>query len=112
MHITLVVDIGDVDTGTVTAPLGQFGANMCCLLGKVFTHPVQQIDAVGIIVAGNELGSLAFKGIFQRSIEEQIHGPAGGVVDDIVLPVLVAPAGIVQVREIEFVDAFPGHQIQ
>ena len=87
--------------------LKQFGP-----VGKALLQPEQQIDPVGVIVAGDELRIQAPLGMLPGGIEQQVHGPPGGGMLGIVGPVAVAPPGIIQMREIEFVDLFRFDQVQ
>ena len=82
------------------------------LLGEILPHPVEEIDAVGIIVAGCEFLVQTALFILPTGVEEQIHGPARQLVLGIVLAVLVAAPGVVEVRKIEAVDAFVLDQLE
>ena len=60
--------------------------------------PTQEIDRVGVIIAGNDLERLARLDRRPGALDQQIHGAAGMVMGGILAPVLVAPAGIDQMR--------------
>ena len=79
---------------------------------KAAGHPVQEIDPVGVVVAGGEFLVQTPPLIVQGGIEEKVHGPAGELVAGVVLAVLVAPPGVVEVGEIEAIDAFVLHQLE
>ena len=106
VHVAEVVDVGDVHAGGIAAPLRELGAHVRLAFGKVPPHPEQQVDAVGIVVAGDELLGQAALLIVPAGVEQQVHRLARGLEMRVVLAVLVAAPGVVEVREVELVDAF------
>ena len=81
-------------------------------LRRVPTHPVEQIDAVGIVVAGDELLVAAVAGVLPGGLENRVHGPAGDTVHHVVTAVAIAPAGVVEVGQVELVYPLVLGQLQ
>ncbi len=77
VDLTEVIDIGNIDAGTVAAPLPQFCRNVLDFIRVMLHDPLQQVDAVGIIVTGNELQIVATLYVPERGLEQQVHGRSG-----------------------------------
>ncbi|MNQ96354.1 hypothetical protein D3C85_1119540 [compost metagenome] len=112
MHVAEVVDIGNVDAAGVAAPLRQALAQGIQLLGIVPRRPLQQVDAVGVVIAGDEFLGRAGTQVGKTGLDQQLHRPARARVAGVAVAMLVAAPGVVEVREVELVDAFVAHQLQ
>ena len=113
VDIAQVVDIGDIDSGGIAPPAGQPLAHLRHPLGKAFFHPLKQIDPVGIVVAGDILPyPTAGLDLVPAGVEQQIHGLAGHLKDRIVLTVVIAPSGVVEVGQIELIHVLLGQKLQ
>ena len=55
MHATLVVDVGDVDAAGIAAPAVEHRRQPLVMLRQVSRRPQQQIGAVRVVVARDEL---------------------------------------------------------
>ena len=75
-------------------------------------HEVAQVDGVGVVVAGDVLPGPAGAQVVQAALEQQVQGPAGAIVGGVAPTVAVAPAGVIQVGQVELVDALGVHQLQ
>jgi hypothetical protein len=54
MDVAQVVDVGDVHAAGIAAPLRELAADVPDLVREAALQPVQQVNAVGIVVAGGE----------------------------------------------------------
>jgi len=58
---------------------------------------MQQIDPVGIIVAGDELPPALAQHVVEAGLEEQVHRPPGHRVTGVQAPVTISAPGVVEV---------------
>ncbi len=112
VHVAQVVDVGHVHATAVAAPGHQALAQRVVPLRQTLLHPLQQIGAVGVVVAGDVLLVTAVQRGLPGTLEQQVHRGAGGGELRVLGAVDVAAAGVVQVREIELVRALLAHQRQ
>ena len=81
-------------------------------IGKALGRPHQEINAVGFVVARDELLAVTVFGALPGSLEQQVHGRPGYPEMSVVGAMLVAAAGIVQVRQVELIGTLPVHEIE
>ena len=112
MHIAEIVDVGDVDTGGIAAPSDQFRAQARHRMGHVTFGPLQQVDRVRIVIAGDDLHLASRLRPAPGALDHHVHGLPRGLPGRIGAAVLVAAAGIDQVREIEFREAFALDEVE
>ena len=99
MDIAQIVDVGDVDAGRSCRPTASsLARRWSTRSGKRSARPAQEIDAVGVVVAGDELAVPSPRcGAAPGPLEQQVHGRARVVREmGVVAAVLVAAAGIVR----------------
>ena len=78
----------------------------------VLTCPLQQVDAIGIVVAGDELPLHPVFDILPAGFEQQVHGGTRHPVMQVAAAVSIATSGVVQMRQVKLVDVFITHQLQ
>ena len=113
VHVAEVVDVRDVDPGAVAAPLGQLRPQVILVqVRDMPAGPVQEIDAVGVVVAGDVVALEPAPRVVPAAREEHVHRVARGAELGVALAVHIAAPGVVEVREIEPGDALLFHQIE
>ena len=75
-------------------------------------HPVQQINAVGVVVAGDKLDRFAIAQPTQGGFEQPVHDLSRHGEHRVVLAIAVAASAIVEMRQVELVDTLGLHQVQ
>jgi len=55
MDLAEIVDVGNVHARGVAAPLRELGAHVFFEVREMLAHPEQQVHAIGVVVAGDEL---------------------------------------------------------
>lgn len=75
-------------------------------------YPFQKVNRVGIIVAGYDIEWPATADTLPCTVHQNVHCPSGALVLGIFAAVLVAPAGIDEMGQIELVDTFIVAQTQ
>ena len=98
--------------GGIAAPAQQLLAHRVVALRQAALHPLQQVDAVGVVVAGDEFAPASGLRVRPAGLEQQVHDAARGLVHDVGAAVTVAAAAVVQVRDVELVHLFVVHQSQ
>ena len=77
---------------------------------EVPAYPEQQVHTVGVVVAGDKFLVQSPLRVIPAGVEQEVHRPARGLENDVVLAVDVAAPGVVQVREVELVHALVLHE--
>ena len=95
MNIAEIIDIGNIDAGSVTAPLFQFGFNVSGFIRKMFNDPMQKIDGISVIITGNEFPVFTCFKSFVAGFEHQIHGIPGYLKKSIIFAISIAASTIV-----------------
>ena len=75
-------------------------------------HPLQQVDTVGVIVAGNKFKIITLLRVQQCRLEQPVHGITGHLQLHIAVAVTVTTTGIIQMRQVKLVYALILHQLQ
>ena len=65
---------------------------------------MQEINRIGVIIAGDEFPFLARFQPFVARVEHQIHRLPGQLKMRVILAVFIAAPAIVQMRQVKFVD--------
>ena len=112
MHLAQIIDVGNIDASGIATPTHQQVCQIGLLIGKIVLRPLQQIDTICVVVAGDIITLFAITYICQTGLEQQVHCTARHLMMGIVLAILVAAASVVEMRQIELVDALFLHQLQ
>ena len=107
-----VVDVGHVDAAGVAAPGLQARAQIGVPAGQAPLHPLQQVGAIGIVVASHIVFVQPVQGGLPGAFKQQVQRLAGGGEMRVLAPVDVAAPGVVEVREVELLRALFAHQRQ
>ena len=98
MDIAQIVDIGDINARSIAAPLFQFGFDMPGFIREMFCYPVQEINSIGIIIAGNKLAIFTCFEPFITSFKHQIHSIPRHFKMSVIFAVFITAAAIIQMR--------------
>ena len=112
MHVAEIVDVGDIDARGIAAPAHQLVPQAVHRIRRVAAGPLQQIDGIRVVVAGHDFHFTAGLRPAPGPLDHHVHRVAGGLPCRIGAAVLVAAAGIDQVRKIEFWEALLLYQVQ
>ena len=112
VDVAQVVDVGNVLAAGVAAPGHQARLQRRLPLRQVLAHPLQQVGAIGVVVAADVVIHAARLGGGPGTLEQQVHGGARGLVVGVFVAVDVAAPGVVEVGKVELVRAHLLHQVE
>src|SRR5690554_2147047 len=104
MHMTEIINIGDVLARGVAAPVYQSLTQCFGLIREMLLGPQQQERAIGIVVAGDILSLYTTLQLGPAMIEQTGHGVTSHAVPGILFAVAPPATAVVEVRKVELVD--------